>query len=487
MVERNQGSQAINLPSGSHRGLAAPVRLSDVVAANGRLEASAYGIEARAAVEALRTIGEQLVPLFGEQGLAREAHNAFHFRRIWTGPQHGVPFLSSSDIIAMRPERGQYISGKLTRGIEKLIVQLWDVLVSCSGTVGNVALAGKSLAGYALSQDAIRIRFADAETSGYAAAFLRSKFGRPQVVGASYGSVIVHIEPEHLRSILIPNLHPIRRTSIGLLMREATELRDHANALMDQADRLLHERLNLASLGSLSSIGAKGATAPVLASALVGRFDASYHAPQAEYAEKKVRAMNFQVLNLGDQRVCHEIRAITRFRKRVYVEAGGIPMLSSKQLQQVDPIDIKRLAKGAHAKDLAEIALEENMCTVSCSGTIGRIQIIPRYMEGWTANQHATRLVAAPSFNPGYIFAWLASDYGQVLIRRHSYGSVILEVDKNMLGSIPIPIPSAKIVDEIGDLVLKANAQRNQAWLKEREGIGMFERFVTGEPNPVNA
>ena len=33
---------------------------------------------------------------------------------------------------------------------------------------------------------------------------------------------------------------------------------------------------------------------------------------------------------------------ITKFRKRVYVPKGGIPFLSSKQLFQIDPIDVKR-------------------------------------------------------------------------------------------------------------------------------------------------
>jgi hypothetical protein len=43
---------------------------------------------------------------------------------------------------------------------------------------------------------------------------------------------------------------------------------------------------------------------------------------------------------------------------------------------QIDPVDVKRLAKGAHTKDLPEIALKKNMVTISRSGTIGRVQII---------------------------------------------------------------------------------------------------------------
>jgi len=148
---------------------------------------------------------------------------------------------------------------------------------------------------------------------------------------------------------------------------------------------------------------------------------------------------------------------------------------------QIDPVDIKRLAKGAHTKDLPEIALKRDMVTVSCSGTIGRVQIIPAYMEGWTANQHATRLVAANEMTPGYIYAWLSSDYGQRLLKRQSYGSVILEIDREMIGSVLIPLPSREVRNKIGDLVLRANELRNHAWRVEREAIEELENIIEGK------
>jgi type I restriction enzyme, S subunit len=162
----------------------------------------------------------------------------------------------------------------------------------------------------------------------------------------------------------------------------------------------------------------------------------------------------------------------------VYVRSGGIPLISSKQLFQVDPVDINRLARGAHTKDMAEIALETNMVLVTRSGTIGRVQITPAYMHGWAGSEHATRLIAAHGMNPGYVYAWLASDYGSTLIKRHSYGSVILEIDKEMLGSVPIPIPADSVIEEIGALVMKANSCREKAWIKEREAISQLEALV---------
>lgn len=214
------------------------------------------------------------------------------------------------------------------------------------------------------------------------------------------------------------------------------------------------------------------------ASDLNGRLEASYHDPIAEQAIKNLHATSSEITELGDRRVTREVQAVTKFRKRVYVEQGGIPLLGGKQLFQVDPVGVKGLARGAHTKDLPEIGLKRNMILVTCSGTIGRVQIIPSYMEKWTANQHSLRCIAASDMNPGYLYAWLASEYGKKLITRFSYGSVILEIDKEMLGSVPVPLADESTRKEIGDLVLKANDIRNEAWEKERTAITQLEQVV---------
>jgi len=443
-----------------------------------RLEAAAFGIEARTAVEAMQQKGLSLVPLYGEQGVCNEAHNAFRFRRIYVDEGHGVPFLSSSDIINMRPNSGAFLSRKLTKNLNRLLVKEWDVLISCSGTVGNVALAGRRMEGYALSQHAIRVRSEQPDIAGFVTAFLRSKLGRPQLTGASYGSVVVHIEPEHLARVWIPKTHPITESSIGLLMREACEMRDKANKLIDDADKLLRERLKLPRLADLGRKIKQLGNAVSIRN-LNGRLDGSYHDPLAELAAEKVRKTCKDVTTVGNPAVSKEIRPITKFRKRVYVERGGIPMLNSKQILQVDPVDIKRLAKGAHTKDLPEIMLEKNTILITRSGTIGRVQIVPPYMQGWTASEDATRIFAAEGMNAGYLFAWLSSDYGSKLLARHSYGSVILKIDKDMIASVPFPLADENTREEIGSLVLNANNLRDEAWRKEQQAIGQVEALVS--------
>jgi|SRR5579859_2203827 len=454
------------------------VALSEVISKGVRFEAAAFDLEGRQAIQAMRGSGLQLEPLYGNSALADFASTPLRSSRVYVDPDHGVGFLSSSDIISMRPEIENYVSRKLTAKLDEMLVQEWDILISRSGTVGNVALASRRLAGLALSEHAIRLRARRIADAGLICSFLRSRFGRLQLIGASYGSVVQHIEPEHLARVLIPSFAASVRELISAKMMRAAKERDKANSLIDDADSALHETLRLEPLGQESIHSSGPAVSKLRLRALASRFEASYHNPRVSEAELRIKRIGCEIVALNDKRLTREIRPITKFRKRVYVSSGGIPMLSSKQLMQIDPVDVKRLAKGAHTKNLSEIALEHNMVTISRSGTIGRIQIIPAYMEGWAGSEHATRIVAADKMNPGFLYAWLASDYGQKLIKRHAYGSVILEIDKEMIGSMPIPLPQRKFCDRIGDFVLRANELRDTAWQLERESIKELEQLI---------
>ena len=427
-------------------------------------------------MDVLRASALPLSRLCGPDALTHEAPAPLRLKRTYVDADHGIPFLSSSDIISLRPEINHYLSTKLTRQLDRLLIRKWDVLISRSGTVGNVALAGGALGGMALSEHVIRLQADDATTAGFITAFLRSNYGRPQLRQASYGSVVVHIEPQHLSRILIPDLHPVRRTAIGSLMLEATEDRDDANRLLAQADAVLHERLGLKPLPQATSEHTN--MVRIRAAELSDRFDSSFHAEAVQIATDRLQHLGVDLTRVDDLRLSHAVSAVTKFRKRVYVRRGGIPLLSSKQLFQVDPVDRKGLAKGAHTKDLPEIALREGMLAVTCSGTIGRVQILPAYMSGWAASQHALRIMPADGTIGAYLYAWLASDYGSLFLRRNSYGSVIVHIDRDMLAAVPVPYPSADIRREVGELVLQANKLRDAAWNKEQSAIGLLESLV---------
>lgn len=186
------------------------------------------------------------------------------------------------------------------------------------------------------------------------------------------------------------------------------------------------------------------------------------------------------ILYIDDKRISANIILPGRF-KRVYVDKGnGVPFLGGKQLNELNPSNIKYLSIDQHSQRInKQLFLKENMIAVTCSGTIGKVNIIPRHWENWTLNQHVMRIVPANNEMAGYIFCWLNSEYGYHLITRHIYGSVVDEIDDRHLSKVEIPLlKNQSKQQKINDLVLEANELRYQAHLKEQEAIQKMEKII---------
>jgi type I restriction enzyme S subunit len=100
-------------------------------------------------------------------------------------------------------------------------------------------------------------------------------------------------------------------------------------------------------------------------------------------------------------------------------------------------------------------------------------------MTGWAGSEHATRIIPLNEIVAGYLYAWLSSEYGKQLITRYAYGSVILEIDKEMLASVPVPLLQPADQAHVAQLVLQANGLRNDAWQKEQKALRRLEEILT--------
>jgi len=206
---------------------------------------------------------------------------------------------------------------------------------------------------------------------------------------------------------------------------------------------------------------------------LAGRFDASYHVPIVDSIIRRLNPEAREITNLGDPRISKRIILPGRFA-RVYVEEGqGIPFFGGKQIYELDPANKKYLSLVHHGKRIKEqLTLEENMVMITCSGTIGKVVLVPKHWEGWTANQHIIRVVPSNTDIAGYLYVFLATEYGRDLITRFTYGSVVDEIDDRHVSQVPFPLlKDTSIQAEINRLALEANAKRTEAYHAEQKAI----------------
>lgn len=460
------------------------VSLSEMVERGKRLEASVFDVEAKQAHDLVKGNKYGCSVLLGDNGIIDTAYYPGRFKRIYCDKGNGVPFYLPSQMTDIYPKADKYISNLTKCNIDELRLKEKTLLLTRSGTIGSISLVSKTLSGAVFSDDVIRVTLKNNYDLGYAYTYLKSNIGNTILKTNGYGSVVTHLEPEHLSETPIPNAPVEIRKKIHDLIMWSYALRDESNALIDQAQALLVKELNLPPISEIKvdtlDKSKSVQTFNVKLSEMAGRADASYHVPIVDAIVDILKKNAAEVTTVGDERISSDIILPGRF-KRVYVEEGyGRVFIGGKQLYELDPSNKKYLSLVHHGDRIAkQLELHENMTLITCSGTIGKVTLVGKQWENWTANQHIIRVVPANNDVAGYISIFLSSDYGYELIKRFTYGSVVDEIDDNHVKQIQIPIlKNQGVQKKINNLALESNEKRYKAYLLEQEALKVLDEEV---------
>lgn len=457
------------------------VSLSEVLGKGKRFEASVFDLECKHA----RNIVENSIYGSSEINIDRdliECYTRTRFKRIWLEKSE-YPIYQPTSMLDVYPKSDGYISKLTNTNIEALKVSLGQILITCSGTVGNISFASKTLNGKIFSHDLLRVKFKKEYDNGFFYAFLKTYVGKQILKSNKYGSVISHIEAEHMNEVLVP-LAPLNlKKKIHGLIIQSYANRDESNRLIDEATKIMIEELELPPIDDLKneafSYSKEINSFSTKLSDLNGRLESNYHLPIIKVLENHLRE-RADLVKLENKEITENIVLAGVF-KRNYVQKGhGYPFLGGKEITQLSPETDKYLSKITHKKRYEkELRVKENWILVTDRGTIGKVVIVPKHMENMAVSQNVLKIV--PKIYPGYIYCFLNSDYGQILIKRQSYGSVVNMIDDSSLGDVQIPIiKDREIVKKIDCLVLEANELRYQAYKQEQKAIEIMNREVLG-------
>lgn len=460
------------------------VSLTEIMSNHTRLEASAFSLDAKLEKEKLLKCTSEVVELWSDKGFVKDCYYGGRAKRNYV-PRNvdgAVGFLGSSEMLEINPKPVKFLPSKKIN-VSQFRVKKGSVLISRSGTIGNVAYVSDTLEKHLVSEHAIRI--VPNKFGGYIYAYLKTRTGKTLVQANTFGAVVDQVEPEHFRRVLIPNPSDHIKSDVHNLIEDSFSLRDQSNALMNQAEELLYIELHLPKIIDLKadyfSSQKDIRNFSTKLSDLNLRFDSSYHLPSFNsiYKHLKQKAKTIKVLR--DNSLTNTIILPGRF-KRTYVDSEefGIKFIGGKQIKELNPISDKFLSNEIHGSRLGdELLLHENCILITRSGTIGKVAIVPKHWESWAANEHIIRLFPVNESIAGFLFCWLNSDYGTELIQKHTYGAVVDEIDTNHVGDIVIPLlKNESKQKEINDLVLTANKLRYEAHLKEQEAIKMVEDVI---------
>lgn len=462
------------------------VALSEVFSNNTRLEASAFNLEAKAAKYKVEHCRYGYVHLWGKDGLVKDAFVRGRFKRIYVEKGEGIPFFQPSSIIEVYPKPAKYISENTDVDIETLKVKKGMMLMSVSGTIGKCSMVGKSLNDKVFSHDLLRLTGKNDFDTGYIYAYFCTPTGQQMLHNNNYGAVIQHIEPEHLKNIIIPNAPELIKRKIHNLVVESYDLRDQSNELIDEAERILYEELQLPPIEQLKpkyfddSVDLRNYTTKL--SGLNLRLDCSYHTPEILIAKEIINKNCKERVPLKDKRLSDKIFTGNRFT-RVFVDSKhGVPYLNGKQILDLDPngFDKKYLSFAQHEERIKrQLEIKENTIIVTCSGTIGKTVLVPKHWVGWVGTHDLIRIESNNLNTIGYVYSWLNSEYGQLLLKSLTYGAVVDHIEPFHIANMEIPLlKNESKQKEINDKVLQANELRHQAYLKEQEAILIMNDII---------
>ncbi len=363
-----------------------------------------------------------------------------------------------------------------------------QIVLSRSGRVGEAYWIDKKLAG-TLVGDSFRVVPRSTEGGYLLYAILSSQYAKDYMTGVSYGSVVSHASVEHARSLPLPKISNGSRARIVDLVRRALAARDSAYDLLDEASADLFHANGLPALAqphvdAFDPLGQPD-TMQVKARSVVAsngdgseyRLDAHFHNRAAQDAVANIRRSRSKPEAVKD--VAERVLMGPRF-KRNYVESThGVPFLSGKNIVQIRPTDLKYLSNLQMA-EMQELVVKRAWTLITCSGTIGRTCFVWKNYEDYAASQHVLRVMPNESaIDPGYLYAFLSSQYGYEQILRYRHGSVIDEVTDKQIEHVLVPVPQRREQEAIGDKVREAYEKRAEAIRLEDEAQAILLNEMT--------
>lgn len=222
------------------------------------------------------------------------------------------------------------------------------------------------------------------------------------------------------------------------------------------------------------------------------RLDAWYHDPSKNSVVKRIWDMDsggvgeVTVKTLG-QLVADPSHVFYPGRhKRNYCKPGAdcVPFLSGTNILQIRPFNVKWQPR-AYGPVQHHI-VQKDWILVTRSGSVGRVLYVGDDIagfpvdEGLAVSEHVIRVIPdRAEVDPAYLFAFLSSADGQVLLAQGTYASVVQHITPDHIRAIPVPLPSPAVQKAIGDKVRDAERLRSKANAAVRELQDAMEQAVT--------
>lgn len=382
--------------------------------------------------------------------------------------EHGIPFLSSSDILQADLENVKLASKKYTPCIEQMTLEKGWTLISRSGTIGNCAFANAKHAQKLASEDVIRLVPNNILRGGLVYAYLASNHGHSLLTQGTFGAVIQHIEPNFIASLPIPKFPDDFQKVVDDLIQESARLREEAADALEEAVNYFNEKYSINEKTQKTfSLGLKELKLGFAAynnNLEVDEFIGKYSNDAYELKNKTSK-----------------IFAPPLFKHIYLNKDNGYPFMTGSELTQFN-LRYYRWLSPRGVKDINDYVVKRGTLLLYKSGTtdggiLGNVFIADKKLDGCCLSDHVIRVVFNEERQAYWAYAFLRSKGGVRMLQRLATGTMIPFITPERLSHILIPNPDDNY-ERITTLIEKYIDLNSRSKECEDRAINMVETEI---------
>ncbi len=192
------------------------------------------------------------------------------------------------------------------------------------------------------------------------------------------------------------------------------------------------------------------------------RLDASVFDIDGKHAREVLEQCKWGKTNItGDDNCLADAYYPPRF-KRIFVKKSKFPLYLPSQIQDLRPKP-KGFMSHLCNTDLTYLVVKKDQVLITRSGTIGNCSLVDNRFDGKTISDDVIRINAKKKIDIGFIYAFLRSNIGSILIKTKQYGAVVSHIEPEHLNIVPIPNPPDIIKRQINNLIIKSFDLRDES------------------------
>lgn len=403
-------------------------------------------------------------------------------RQFCKNTPRAVPYFQSSDVQSASERSAVYIYKGQAQSLN-LLVKENDILVTGFGTIGNTRLVSKFQDGACYANNVCRIR--TTEHTGFIYAFISGKYGKAQLNTNASGSVVRYIESPGIKKILVPIFSDAFQQKVDNLIQEAARLREESADMLTKAELLLKTEANLRKLTSedYDYFGPRNAERKV-SCFIVKRKDINTTTINAFNLSERIRKTKDSIVcktkPLREVLLGGDTFSTGSFPRVEVKEGFGVMLINQKDIFD-NIVKGKYISKrGVKTDNLVEYGeiLIAGVGTLGESETFCRAIFANEDLVGQLVSGEFIRMKTNNEIPSGYLYAWLASDYGFRFLRNIQTGTKLCRPIPKLVLELPVPILGKETMLKIDSIVKEAHTKRYEANNCERKAIHMVEQEI---------